>query len=291
MSRLNVKIVTHTGCDIPLERAKELGVIVIPDLVIFDGKSYQNMTEITAEAFYDKMKAADRLPTSSHPSVGDFEREFAALQDCDEILFLSITSGMSGTYSTAVTAQKRLEERGCPLQISVYDTQQCSHGMGMMVEEAAKMAAEGMTKGEIIYRLDEIRSRIGVYFVLETLKYARKGGRVGAIKALAADALGIKPLLQFDKGTVSDIGITRNFADGLSAVMKKYREQGQYGGEVILFHAQNPQGAGKLAELVRKEDPGCRIRTEAVGPVIGIYTGIGCVGMSFWKKENSSGLE
>lgn len=284
MDKLRVKIVTHTGCDMPLELAEQLGVMVIPDLVMFGEKSYRNRIDITSDEFYHRMEKSSRLPTSSHPSVGDFAEGFSSLGEYDEILFLSITSRMSGTYAAAVAAQKLLKEREYPVPVVVYDTEQCSHGMGIMVEQAAHMAREGLTAGEIIHRLNEIKRDIGVYFVLETLKYARKGGRVGAIKALAADTLGIKPLLKFDEGTVSDVGITRNFKEGLKAVLDTYKKQGAYGRKLIVFHAANPQGARYLEEMIKNEDPGCTVYIEPVGPVIGIYTGAGCVGMAYWKN-------
>ena len=188
--RDKVKIVTHTGCDISFDEAEKLSIEMIADLIILENVSYRNMVDVSPQDFYRKLRTLSQLPTSSHPSTGDYLNAYLkASEESDNILCLMITSKMSGCYNTAVTAGKLFETRGLSSKVSVYDTGQCSHGMGIMVRHAAKLADEGCTVDEIISRLDEIKNKIGVYFILESLKYAKKGGRVGAIKMLAADFL------------------------------------------------------------------------------------------------------
>lgn len=285
MESRRVRLITHTGCDMPLEEAKALNIGMIPDKVIFGETEYRNMTEITAEDFYKKMEEARELPTSSGPSVGDFVRAFReAAEDADEILCLMITSRMSGCYSTAVAAAGTVKRQGLSVPVYVYDTQQCSHGMAQMVRAAANMAENGDSASQIIEKLTDLQSRMGVYFVLESLKNARKGGRVGAIKALAADALGIKPLLLFADGLVSDYAVARGMADGMERVVSRFFMEGTLDKTVTVFHAAAPERAEEMKKIILREVPGASIRIESVGPVIGIYTGSGCVGIAFTKK-------
>ncbi|MGN0987207.1 MAG: DegV family protein [Otoolea sp.] len=286
MESRRVRLITHTGCDMPLQEAKSLHIGMVPDKVIFGETEYRNMTEITAEDFYEKMEAARELPTSSGPSVGDFVRAFReAAEDTDEILCLMITSRMSGCYSTAVAAAGTVKRQGLKVPVYVYDTQQCSHGMAQMVRAAAKMAEEGDSALQIMEKLSDLQGRMGVYFVLESLKNARKGGRVGAIKAIAADALGIKPLLLFADGLVSDYAIARGMADGMERVASRFFSEGTQEETVTVFHAAAPERAEEMKKIILREVPGAVIRIESVGPVIGIYTGSGCVGIAFTKKD------
>lgn len=288
MERRRIRIVTHTGCDMPLEEAERLQIIMIPDRVIFGDTEYRNMTEITPALFYEKLEAAKELPTSSQPPMGDYLRAFRkAAEDAEEILCLMITSQMSGCYQGAVAAAGAAGRQGVSVPIYVYDTRQCSHGMAQMVRAAAKMAEEGLTAAEITERLDALQSRMGVYFVLESLKNARKGGRVGAIKAFAADMLGIKPLLLFADGLVRDFAVAKSFSDGLDQVADRFFTEGDPSEPVTVFHAAAPGRAQELKARLESRMPEVKIRIEPVGPVIGIYTGSGCAGLAFTKKENT----
>ena len=280
-----VRLITHTGCDMPLEEAKELHIEMIPDKVLFGEEEYRNMTEITAEDFYQKMADAKELPTSSGPSVGDFAKAFRrAAEDADEILCLMITSKMSGCYATAAAAAGMVKRQGLMVPVYVYDTRQCSHGMAQMVRAAAKMAENGASARQIMDRLTALQDKMGVYFVLESLKNARKGGRVGAIKALTADALGIKPLLMFTDGLVKDYAVARAMQDGMERVASRYFTEGEPRETVTVFHAACPERAQEMKRIIEKKMPGTKIRIETVGPVIGIYTGSGCVGIAFTRK-------
>ena len=283
MSR--VKIITHSGSDLPADLAEKYDIEVIPDIVIFGETEYRGGRDITSEEFYKKLDESLRLPTSSHPSIGDFYDCFEKFGDYDEIVCITVTGKMSGTYTTARIAADSAVDEGKAKKVTVFDSEQVSYGMIFMLIKAGQMAKEGHTADEIIREMEGMKSRIGVYFVLGSLKNARKGGRVGAIRALAADTLGVKPLLMFDKGLVSDLAIARNFKQGLDLVANKYKALGDEGCEVYIFHSENSDGAHSLEERIEKINPAALCRTGYVGPVIGIYTGIGCVGCAFLKKQ------
>lgn len=270
----------------PLKKAEELGFTIIPDIIIFGSRQYRNNIDIDCPEFYKMLANSHTLPTSSHPSVGDFIDAFEeAAQSCDEILCLTVTARMSGTYATAITAKKILEEQGFEKPIYIHNTQQVSHGMGLMMIEAAHLTRRGLGAEEIVAKLDALQEDIGVYFALESLKHARKGGRVGAIKSLAADAIGVKLLLTFKNGTVSDLGITRNFKECLKDVFKRYQDEADAAYDCIVFHAENRPDAERLAEMIRQIQPNVVVDIEYVGSVIGIYTGSGCVGVAFRKRQ------
>ena len=287
IQKKNVKLVTHTGCDMSLTEAEKLGIEMIPDKVIFEEQEYRNMVDITAEEFYEKLQAADVLPTSSQPSMADYVRAFRrAAEEGEEVLCLMITSQMSGCYAGAKTAADLVKRQGLEVPLYVFDTQQCSHGMAEMVRAAHEMAENGMNAAQIVDKLTDLQHRIGVYFVLESLENARKGGRVGAITAKTVSMLGISPLLRFSDGLVREFGISRNYSAGMKKVTEQFIRKGDYGRPVTVFHAAAPQRAQELKSQILERVPQAEIRIEPVGPVIGIYTGTGCAGISFTEKED-----
>jgi len=281
-----VKIVTHSGSDLPFETARELGVIMLPDLVVFGDEQYRNNLDIFPEEFYARIEQGEVFPTSAHPSLTEFMDGFRAAEDCEEILCIVMSSQMTSTINTAKIAAQMLEDEGFGPRIHVYDSQQVSWGLGLAVMDAAKMAREGADAAQIIRYLDELTPRIGVYFVMQSLKYAHKGGRIGAIKAVAADALGVKPLLRFRDGTVSDISLNRRFSDGVQAVFRKYKAFSGDDPEVMVFHACNEPAAQTLKTMIEDYNPQARVSIHWIGPVVGAYTGKGCVGISFKEKKH-----
>ena len=280
-----VRIVTHSGCDLSFAEARANGIIMVPDLVIFGDEQYRNNIDIGPEAFYRRLEDDTVFPTSAHPSLSDFVDAFRSAADCEDIICIVMSSQMTGAINTVNIAARMLEAEGFGPRIHVYDSRQVSFGMGIAVLDAARMARSGASADEILRHLDETVPQIGVYFVMQSLKYAKKGGRIGSIKAVTADALGVKPLLVFRDGTVSDISLNRSFQSGIQAIFKKYCGCAADDSEVFLFHAQNQEGACRLRDLIRQAFPHVQPRIEVVGPVVGIYTGVGCVGIAFKKKE------
>ena len=287
--RRRTALITHTGSDLPLWEARSLDITVIPDRVLFGIEEFRNMTEITAEEFYEKMAVFQDLPTSSQPSTGDFMKAYrsaAACADIEEILVLMITSKMSGCFRGAEAAAQMVKRQNLKKPVYVYDTGQCSHGMAQMVRAASDLADQGLGAEAIMEELDRLQSRMGVYFVLHSLENARKGGRVGIVKAAAADMLGIKPVLQFADGLVSQCGTARNFDVGLDEVAERFEREGEPDLLVTVFHGGAPEQAESLRQKILSRVPEADIRVEPVGPVIGIYAGAGCAGAAFTKKEN-----
>lgn len=280
-----VKIITHSGCDLTDQLTEGFDITILPDLVVFGDEQYLNNVDIHPVEFYSRIDQSEVFPTSAHPSLTEFMNAFRAAADYDEILCIVMSAQMTSTINTANIAAQLMEEEDFKPRIYVYDSMQVSFGMGLAVLEAAKMAQKGAGAEEIMKHLDTLVPRIGVYFVMRSLKYAHKGGRIGAIRAVSADALGVKPLLRFRDGTVSDITLNRRFSDGIKAVFRKYQNNVGDDPEVFIFHACNEADAEKLKDMILEFNPHANPRICWVGPVVGIYTGVGCVGISFKEKK------
>lgn len=276
-------IFTNSVSDIPPAIAAEYDIHIVPDLILFDTEEYRNNIDIDPPRLYEKLAVCKKLPTTSHPNPSIYINCFREAADADDIICINLTSKMSGSINSANDAKQDLEAEGFGPRIHIYDSLQVSFGLATMVISAAKMANAGASAEAILSHLDNIRDRIGVYFVMESLQNARKGGRVGAIRVLAADLLGVKPILMFRDGLVRDVGIVRGFPEGLERVLQYYKDRAQFGGEVFLFHADRADAAQKVALRLREIDPDVKIRIEWVGAVIGIYTGAGCIGVAFME--------
>ena len=281
-----VKIITHSGCDLTKDMVKDLDISILPDLVAFGSEQYLNNVDIHPTEFYSRIESGDVFPTSAHPTLNDFIEVFREAESYDEILCIVMSSKMTSTVNTANIAARMAEEDMPGTKIYIYDSMQVSFGMGLAVLEAGKMAKAGASAADIMAHLDSLVPNIGVYFVMQSLKYAHKGGRIGAIKAVSADTLGLKPLLRFSDGTVSDIKLNRRFSDGIKDIFKKYQSRAGDDPEVFIFHACNEDSARDLEQMILSFRPEARTRIHWVGPVVGIYTGVGCVGISFKEKSN-----
>ncbi len=283
-----VHILTNSVCDLTPQQIEELGVTAIPDCIAFGpNEQYRNNIEIDPPTLSRRRAVCEELPKPAHPNVHLnllAVRAAAAAPGCTELLCLSLTSKMSGSCNTARSAVKLLEEQGFATPVTVYDSQQVSYGLAVLVKEAARLAAQGLTAAQIVEKLEELRPHVGVYFAMESLTNARKGGRAGAIRVLAADLLKVKPILVFRDGLVSDIGIVRGFDRAVDRVVDLYREKAVYGGEVYLFHADREELARDVAQRILAIDPAAKITIGWVGAVIGIYTGAGCLGLAFRQK-------
>ena len=280
-----VRIFTNSVSDISPQFAAEEGISIIPDVIAFGPEEqYLNNIEIDPPTLYRKLSKAEKLPTTSHPNIAQYTEAFSSIESDEEILCICLTSKMSGSFNTACTAAKLMREQGWSGNITVYDSLQVSYGLAVLVVEAARMAKAGASTAEIVAMLDEKKNKVGVYFVMESLQNARKGGRVGAIRVLAADLLNVKPILMFRDGLVRDIGIVRGFQTALQKVIEYCCNRAKKGGEIFIFHADRPELAEYVKGKILERNPTAKIRIEWVGAVIGIYTGEGCVGTAFLEE-------
>ena len=282
-----VAVVTNSICDLSPEMAEEYGVLMIPDVIIFsEAEQFRNNLEIDPPTLFARLPKCQQLPTTAHPNLQlNMDTFRKAAESADEILCISPTSRMSGAYGTACSSRTLLMEQGFATPITVYDSLQISFGLGTLVIEAANLARQNYSAAEIVAQLDVIRPKVGVYFAMQSLEYARRGGRVGAIRVLAADLLNVKPILTFKDGLVKDIGVVRGYSNAVDHVVELYRKKAFFGGDVLLFHSDREALAQQIRQQLLEMDPDCRVRIGWVGAVIGVYTGPGCVGLAFMEKD------
>ena len=233
------------------------------------------------DRFYDHLRSARDLPTTSQPSVGDFLAVYEPLLERgDDIVSVHLSGGVSGTVRSAEQARDALVERGVdPGRIVVVDSRTGCAGHGLMAvaaDNAAKAGSDARSAAEAAGRVGE---RMTILFAVDTLEYLRRGGRIGAAQAFLGSALKIKPILSIDS-EITPVERVRTQGRAIDRLVRELSEQREAGSDVYFIqHVQAPQLAERIAARGREifgSEPVC---VSEVGPVIGAHVGPGLLGV------------
>lgn len=275
-----IAIVTDSTCDLPASELERLGVRRVPLYVNFKGKTYRDWEEIGPEEIVKGVAEGTALPTTSQPSPEDFAVVFreAAEAGADEILCLTISSELSGTYQSATLAR---EQVGVP--VTVFDSRHASLGLGNMVKKAAELRDRDASMQEVLAAVTHIRDSNYLLFTVGTLEYLQKNGRIGGAQALLGSLLNIKPILTLEEGKVQPAGRARGTKKALREMVaraKAYAASHPGTLKVNFLHIQDPDAAETMRRELRDsglayEDGG----VYEIGAVIAAHVGPGTFGM------------
>lgn len=197
-----IKILVDSAADFELAEAEELGITLAPILVRFGKDEFMDGVNITHREFFEKLIESGELPQTSQINEFRFAEYFKNLTaNGDDVIAITISSKLSGTYSCAVKAAKKFGEK-----VRVVDSLNASIGERVLLQYALRLLNCGLTVDEIVKELNERKQKIQVLAVLDTLKYLRKGGRISAAAAIAGEMLSIKPVVSVIKGEVKLVG-------------------------------------------------------------------------------------
>ncbi|MBI4180808.1 MAG: DegV family protein [Chloroflexi bacterium] len=267
---MTVKIVTDSLSDITSDIAEELGVTVVPLTVFFGHESFLDRVTITTDEFYRRLIDGTVWPTTTQPSPRVFADAYKKLaEETDEILVVTLSSKISGTYESALNAKSLVDKK---LRIEVIDSRTVAMGLGLIVIAAAKAAQNGAKLNELVdlMRRAMLHSHVVMYF--DTLKYLSKGGRIGKAQGLLGSLLSVKPILTMKDGEVSPL--TRVRAQG-AGVDYLYNFVAGFNNieELAVEHTTLPDEANRLVERLGSIFPRERIYRSTVSPVLGVYAG------------------
>lgn len=281
-----MQIVTDSGFDLSPEQQQGVNLHTLPLKLTLDGVTYRSGVDIQPEDFYRLLSDTDSLPITSTPSPGEFLEIYDELVKEDpEILSIHISSGLSGTFNSAVNAAKQVLGGN----VTLVDTRTLSIEMGWQVEAAIRAVKAKWPKEKILELLDDVRKKSEVIFTLPDLTYLIHGGRISHLKGLLASLLGIKPLIGVNKddGKYYDRGKSRTFKRAVQAIPTYIANKFGEGAflRLQIGHADNPEGAEMLREGLEKMFrcewlPDC-----SISPVLGAHTGQGLVGVAFAQME------
>lgn len=274
---MSVKIITDSSCDLPEELLEQYNIEMIPLKVSFGEETYLDRVEISPALFVRKMMHSKTLPKTSTPDpqtiISSFER---GLKEAGEVIFVSLSSGLSSTFQTALLAKDMLGNNN----IRVFDTLTASLGTGIAAIKAARMAAQGLKADKIIEWLTEIRHTREVVFTLDTLENVVKGGRLSSFQGMAGTLLNIKPILRGNnQGVPVVVGKVRGRKKAMQRLVNMLGEISvtSVGEKLIgISHVSCPEDAIKLADVIKDlYKPKEEIIIAEMGATIGTYAGVG----------------
>jgi DegV family protein with EDD domain len=277
-----VAIVTDSTADLTPEMVEELGVTIVPLQVIFGNEAYREGVDITTEEFYERLVKSRPLPTTSAPSVGDFQEVYERLlKEVDSIVSIHIGAKLSGTVQAAQTARQSLVK---PERIEIVDSQMISLAMGFAIMDAVEAAHGGAKLAVVKAVAESALQRVQVRFMLDTLEYLRRGGRVGHARAYLGTLLSIKPILSFREGELYPEERVRTRPRGLERMIQWAVRQ-QKVKRVAVGHSTTPDEAESIRERLAMAFPNVKVHLIRFGPVLGTHAGPGIVGVGVMQGE------
>ena len=277
-----VAIVTDSSAYIPKDLVKNLNITVVPLVVIWGNETLEDGLDILPEQFYNRLKTAKEMPTTSQVSVPNMHKAFSGLLDQGyDVLGIFLSSKLSGTMQSA--NQGRDELTSGKEKITLVDSYTTAMAMGFHVTSAAKAAAQGASVSECKKIAEDAQKTSGVFFVVDTLEFLHRGGRIGGGRRFLGSALNIKPILTVGDGKVEAAGSVRTKAKAVNHIVELVHEQckGKNNVHLATLHANAEQEAKELLKTVGQGLNVVESVLSEVSPAIGTHTGPGTVGLAF----------
>ena len=271
-----IKLLVDGGCDLPKEIMKKYNIELVGLNVSFNDESYIAGEEIDNETFYKKMSESKELPKTSCPSP---DRFLEAYKGDEDILMITVSSILSGTYSSANLAKDMYKDENNNKKIEILDSMSGSIGQGLLAIKAAELISEGKTLEKIVETLEVLKNNVIFYGTLETLENAIKGGRINPLAGKLINVLNFKAIIQVTEGVVKPIDKARGTNSSLKKVLDYVKSSINDTEEKILLiaHAHCEDKAYKIKESLEKEYKFKDIIITEIGPVMGTYTSQGAI--------------
>lgn len=275
-----VTIVTDTTHYLPRKLLAERGIEQVSLYVNQAGQLTRESEMADFDAFYDGLRTAAELPTTSQPSIGDFLEVYEPLAEGGrDIVSIHISGGISGTVESARQAARTLEESG-QRRIEVVDSRSTAGGLAMVVLAAQAAADSGAGVEQVAERARQAIAAMEIWFAVDTLEFFQRGGRIGRAQAWIGSALRVKPILGFSDGTLMPIERVRTSARALERMLDYLRARAGDGATAwVVQHIQTPDVAARIVEggvEIFGHEP---LFVSEVGPVLGTHSGPGMVGV------------
>jgi len=293
-----VHLVTDSTCDLLPSFARRRSIHIVPLSVVFGRTVYKDGVDLLPDEFYQMLKGGEIFPSTSPPGKGEFLEMYRRLVATGDVVSIHISAKQSLTSQHAAEAAKeganefaqlRLEAGGVgEPAIRVVDSKSDSVGLGLLVVFASRMIERGLGIDEIVARLEDIRERMQFLFLVDTLEFLRKGGRIGQAQALLGTLLGIKPILGIENGEVVPVDKVRGGKKAQPKLMEilSTRVDTSRPVFVAMAHASAPRWGERLKELLKDTFDIVEMLEGEIGPVVGAHAGPGAVGCIVFEPND-----
>lgn len=285
LTAANTAIVLDSTADFPDAAERFPNWRVVPLYVRFGDESYRDGVDMTAAEFYERLRGAAALPTTSQPTPADFLACYEVLAGYERVFSLHIASQLSGTFQSAGTAAAELGDG----RVRTVDTGVASAAITMLALAVQRRLDRGTSDEEVDALVERFRRDRGLLFTVDTLEFLARGGRIGRARAFAGELMHVKPILTIADGEVVPVkrvrGNRKAFQEFVDALEQGTRDEP--GLRVGIAHAAAPERAEEIAKLVRHRRPQAEIEAvTGLGAVLGAHAGPGTVGF-FWFSDDS----
>jgi len=275
-----VAIVMDSTCDLTLEQAEEAGVTVVPCLVAFGDEVYRDQYDIGFDRFYELLRTHPAHPKTSMPAPADFYTAYeSALGLFDQVISIHVSANFSGTYGGAVQAARDID----PERIHVVDSGTLAGPLGAMGVHLARCAREGKGVKELLWQLEEFKQHSRVYFMLETLEYLIRGGRISKLQGAVGKALGVRPVLTIHDGALEAVHRARGNERAMKFIFDRLDDEIPEAAPVVgvALHGGNLEMAERVTEEFTRRYRPIEMVTSQVGPAVGSHGGPGVWGVFY----------
>lgn len=280
-----LQIIIDSASDFDRQEAETLGLHFLPLSITWEGKIYRDQIDISSREFYEKLVETGELPTTSQLTPNDYGELLRRLtENGDQVVIIALSSKLSGTCQSAMIAAEEY-----PGQVFVVDSQNVTMGEQILIRYAVRLRDQGLDAAALAAELEQVKSRIQVIAVVDTLEYLKRGGRISSVTAIAGTFLGIKPVVSVIDGEVQVIGKARGSKKANNLLTERIEQTGG-----IDFSMPYVLGfTGLSDEILKKYIADSAhlwqaytdtLSVTAIGSVIGTHVGPGAVGAAFFSK-------
>lgn len=276
-----IALLTDSACDLPREIIQKYGIKVLPLKVIYGDRIYSDREDIQPEEVYSRMP--QEIPTTSMPTPDEIMSilEQIRKEGFSHVLALHLSSNLSGTYQTVKMIAQEIND----MVIKVFDTKTLSIGSGWIVMEAARGVASGMSLDKVMENVQKVQSKVKVYYVIETLEYLRRGGRIGKVAAMLGQFLHLKPIISVDEEgryfTYAKAKGRRKSIEKLAEIVEETVKTKKI--NLAVMHGGAKEEFDKLVERLKNLPNIQEFICSDISPTLGVHTGPGLLGVSFYE--------
>lgn len=283
----NIRIVTDSTADLTFDLVERYGITVVPLEVLVEGKAYKDKIDISNDEYYDILRFAKNLPTTSQPSPAVFAEVYRALaaEGAEHIISIHISSDLSGTYQSSVLAAGLVADT---VRVHNFDSRTATMGLGLIVLSVCRMVEAGKSLEEVLEFTQQIIQKSDLYFLLDSLDNLHKGGRIGKASHLVGSLLNIKPVLNLHDGVISAYEKVRGNKDNkalerLIAILAEKIDPNKklY---CAVGYCDNKKVADYMVEKLRSQVQCDEFIYMQIGSVVATHIGMGAVGLAFYQE-------
>ncbi|MEJ2758648.1 MAG: DegV family protein [Anaerolineales bacterium] len=281
MEKKKFAVLSDSTAGLPDDLREKYAIKEIPLIVNWDDESYLDNVDITPDEFYAKLAVEKNIPTTSQPSAGAFKDVYEAIaSEADGVLALLISADLSGTVASAIAAKEMVSD----FPVKVVDTRLTTMALGLVALKAAEIAEEGASIEDALHALAPAIEGMKVMFVVDTLEFLHRGGRIGGAQRLLGSMLAMKPVLQLVDGKIESLESVRTKKKAIQTMLSVFEADavGKDKIHMTVFHGVAEDDAENIRRYLEETFHPDTLIVAKLSPVIGVHTGPGTVGIAYY---------